>query len=250
MIILFIVTAIFLLMVFIISINSQFKKKKPEFHKPNRMDLTGIYKDINIEPYGCFSNLDEKFFAKKVNPFSKASVVDSGIVISELKANADTIELIQQVISNGFDQFGYNMINKYNGDYSKMNIKELAILGKLNGYNYISVYKLNENTRGTIYLTYSPPMDTQPELNETDYKKRLTKSENYTLTPKLNNFTNEIEKAPGKELSCGYTCSKNGKDPLTFKESGIEKNYMCGSVGFPDIKTPPRFAVYRIIEKN
>ena len=72
---------------------------------------------------------------------------------------------------------------------------------------------------------------------------------NYTLTPKLNNYTNEEEKAPGKEMSCGYPCLPNNK-PLTFVENGITKQYMCGSVGYPDIKTPPRFAVYKIVERN
>ena len=130
-----------------------------------------------------------------------------------------------------------------------MNIHEIGVLAKLAGYNYISVYKLNEMTRGNIYLSYSPPLDNQVDTNE-NYQKSLTKPESYTLTPKLNQFTNEIEKAEGKELSCGYPCLKNGKDPFTFKENGVVKQYMCGSTGFPDIKTPTRFAVYRIAEKN
>jgi hypothetical protein len=37
---------------------------------------------------------------------------------------------------------------------------------------------------------------------------------------------------------------------MTFVENGITKQYMCGSVGYPDIKTPPRFAVYHILEKS
>ena len=37
---------------------------------------------------------------------------------------------------------------------------------------------------------------------------------------------------------------------MVFTENGEVKQYMCGSVGFPDIKTPSRFAVYKIAEKN
>ena len=242
-----------IVIVFFMSINNQFKSKsKITTRKPNKMDLTEIFKDIYLEPYGCFSNLDEKFFAKQVNPYSKTNVLDSGIIISESKANEDTKDLIKQVINNGYDQFGYRMIHKYKNDYTNMDIHEIGILAKLAGYNYLSIYKLNEKTRGTIHLDYSPPLDNQLPFNATkeEYQKSLSKPENYTLTPKLNNYTNEIEKAEGKELSCGYPCSKNGKNALTFKSNGVEKQYMCGSVGYPDIKTPTRFAVYRIVEKN
>ena len=108
------------------------------------------------------------------------------------------------------------------------------------GYNYLSVYKINETTRGKIYLSYSPPMD---ELMD----NKLTKSEKYTLTPVLNKYTNELEKAPEKELSCGYPCM-SGDKPETFVENGVVKQYMCGSAGYPTIKTPSRFAVYKIVE--
>jgi len=244
---------IILLVLLYVFINRQFKVSKSNLiRKPSKMDLTEIFRDIHLEPYGCFSTLDEKFFSKQVNPYSKTNVMDSGLIISESGANEDTNELIQQVINNGYDQFGYRMIHKYNSDYTKMDIHEIGVLAKLSGYNYISVYKLNEHTRGNIYLSYSPPLESQVPFHATDedYRKSLSKPNEYTLTPKLNNYTNEIEKAPGKELSCGYICSKNGKDPLTFNDSGVEKHYMCGSTGFPDIKTPTRFAVYRIVEKN
>jgi hypothetical protein len=61
-------------------------------------------------------------------------------------------------------------------------------------------------------------------------------------------YTNENENASGKELSCGYPCFKD-KKPDTFIENGVEKQYMCGSITFPTIKTPPRYAVYQIYEK-
>ena len=67
------------------------------------------------------------------------------------------------------------------------------------------------------------------------------------LTPKLNNYTNEEEKAPDKELSCGYPCLSDG-DPEIFNDNDTKRQYMCGSVGYPNIKTQIRFAVYKIVE--
>uniref|UniRef100_A0A6C0B0N7 Uncharacterized protein n=1 Tax=viral metagenome TaxID=1070528 RepID=A0A6C0B0N7_9ZZZZ len=214
---------------------------------PRKTDVTEIYKDISIEPYGCFSSVDEKFFLKEINKYSNKNVFDSGIIISESRRSDDMKELIQQVINNGFDQYGYSMLHKYNNDpdgYSKnMNIKEIGVLGKLAGYNYISVFKIDEHTRGKIYLTYSPPMDDEN-------KKHVAVSDvpGFTLTPKLNNYTNEEEKAPGKEMACGYPCLPYDK-PMTFDDNGVTRQYMCGSVAYPDIKSPTRFAVYRIVEK-
>jgi len=243
-------------------INVQFKEKEtPVLEKqakkvrPKRTDLNEIYKDISLKPYGCYSSLDEKFFLKKINPYVDTNIFDSGIIISENRRTDDMRELIQRVINNGFEPFAYKMLHKYDSDpngYSKnMNIIEIGILGKLAGYNFLSVYKIDEHTRGKIYLTYSPPMDDQLEYNytEKEFNSNLTKPDaGYTLTPRLNNYTNEEEKAPGKELSCGYPCLPYDK-PLTFEEDGVTKQYMCGSVAYPNIKTPPRFAVYQIVEK-
>jgi len=241
-------------------INKQFTSSSgtsgtSSFKRASRTDLTNIYKNIRLQPYGCFSSLDEKFFLKQINPYSNDTTFDSGIIISESKRSSDMRNLIQQVINNGYDKFAYEMLSKYDKDpdgYSKnMDIINIGILGKLAGYNYLSVYKLNEHVRGKIYLTYSPPMDDQLGFGYTDeeYTKNLTKNDlpGYTLTPKLNNYTNEDEKAPGKELACGYPCLPYDK-PMTFTENGVTKQYMCGSVGFPNIKTPTRFAVYKIID--
>jgi hypothetical protein len=140
-------------------INAQFKKpqeprieKKTEIIKPQRSDLTEIYKDINLRPYGCFSSLDEKFFMKQINPYSKTNVFDSVVIISENRTNDDTRELINKVMDNGFDKYAHYILNKYDKDpegYSKnMSIKEFAVLGKLAGYNYLSIYKIDINTRG------------------------------------------------------------------------------------------------------
>jgi len=207
---------------------------------PRKTDLTEIYKDITLQPYGCFSSLDEKFFSKQINPYSKNSVFDSGILINN---DSDIRQLIQQVINNGFDKYGYNILNKYESipdGYKKMNIIEIGILGKLAGYNYLSIYKIDETTRGRIYLTYSPPMD-----DDIDGNIIKTDLPGYTLTPKINKYTNEEEKAPGKELSCGHPCMSN--DQILKYDS--DKQYMCGSTAYPNIKTPSRFAVYHIKEK-
>ena len=222
------------------SINRQFKtpNETVKVVKPRKTDITEIYKDISLQPVGCFSSLDEKFFLKQINVYSKTAVLDSGIIIDSDK---DISSLIKKVIDNGFDQYGYSMIHKYNDTFKQMSIIELGILGKLAGYNFLSIYKIDETTRGTVYLTYSQPMDKQSDKLES-----LTKSDlpEYTLTPGINEYTNEQEKAAGKQLSCGYPCLSNGK-PLIVDN----KQYMCGSVGFPNIKTPTRFAVYRIVEQ-
>jgi hypothetical protein len=235
-------------------INSQFKpeeKKVGSFKKPRKTDLRGIYSDISIKPYGCFSSLDEKFFQKRIN-YTKDGLLDSGIIISDTNQDNDIRDLIDRVIELGFDQYGYHLIHTFGGDYSGMSIKEIAVLAKLLGYNFISVYKPTETTRGKIYLSYSPPMNKQVDFDASkqEYNNSIAKSDlpGHTLTPKLNNYTNEIDKTAGKELSCGYTCLRNGK-PLVYDDNGTSRHYMCGSVGYPDIKTPTRFAVYQITER-
>jgi hypothetical protein len=231
-------------------INRQFKLNETDlFVKPRITDLTGIYSNISLKPYGCFSRLDEKFFQKKIN-YSKNGLLDSGRIISDTNQDRDIHDLINEVIKIGFGKYGYYLINKFSRNYSGMDIKEIGILAKLAGYNYLSVYKLNETTRGKIYLSYSPPMNSQVDYtaNTAEYNKSLNVSDlpGHTLTPKLNEFTNELENAKGKELACGYTCLTDGK-PLVYDDNGIKRHYMCGSVGFPDIKTPTRFAVYQLV---
>jgi len=200
-------------------------------------DLTENIKDIKLQPYGCFNNLDEKFFQKQMNPYT--DFIDSLVIINN---DNDIKALIAKVMNNGYDIYAFKIINKYKDDYKNISVEEIAILGKLSGYNYLSIYKINKNTRGKIYLSYTPPMDglSNNKFSESDIS-------DYTLTPKLNNYTNEIEKTPGKELSCGYPCLSDNK-PETFIQKGVTKQYMCGSVGYPTIKTPTRFAVYKIIE--
>jgi hypothetical protein len=223
--------------------------------------LTDIYSDIVLEPYGCFSNLKGKFFLKKVNPYSKVKDdFDSGIIISDTQQEKDMRNLIERVRKNGFDIYANKIYNKYNDSpdkYKYTSIKEIAALGKLAGYNYLSIYKTGTLEKGSIYLTYSPPMDVSVtemygiDYTPEQYTNSLTKSDlpNYALTPKLNNYTDDQRKEPGKELGCGYPCLPFG-EPLTFKDpQGNIRQFMCGSVSYPDIKTPPRYAVYKIVER-
>ena len=183
-------------------ISTQFKTPVNEnvVLKPHRTDVTEIYKDIYLEAYGCFSVLEEKFFAEKVI----GNKIDAGLILSN---DNDIKQLVEHVIQLGYDVYGYNIINKYNNKYNDVNIIELGILGKLAGYNYLSVYKFDEKRRGKVYLTYSPPMEqTLPfDVSGNVYNENLSKSDlpKFTLTPGLNKYTNENEKAEGKELACG-----------------------------------------------
>ena len=223
--------------------------KNNKFRKPSKTQITDYYKNIDIEPVGCFEGVEDKFFLKDLNVYSSTKVYDSGIIISDTNLDTDMRNLIKQVMNNGYDVFAFEMLDKYDkGNYKNMNMKEIATLGKLAGYSYMSLYKLDEKSRGKIYLTYSPPLDYSLDYNYTDeqYKKALSKPNDFTLTPKLNNYTNELEKAPGKELSCGYPCLPGGKVQVFKDASGNERQYMCGSVAYPSIKTGTRFSVYKI----
>ena len=217
--------------------------------------FTDTIEDIFIEPYGCFANLKDKFFIKKINPYSKIKKFDSGIIISEHNTKKDLQRLARNVIRNGYDLYGNKILKMYKTsyDYNNMPIKEIATLAKLSGYDYLSIYKTGEHGKKNVYLTYSPPMkrNLSDVYTEEQYNNALEKNNliDYTLTPELNKYTNENLKEPGKQLSCGYPCLSFGQ-PNTFKDSnGTIKQYMCGSIGYPTIKTPPRYAVYKIIKK-
>jgi hypothetical protein len=68
----------------------------------------------------------------------------------------------------------------------------------------------------------------------------------YTLTPKLNNYRNEDSDNEEKELACGFPCITNGKPETFIDPKGIVRQYMCGSVNYPTIKTSERYAVYKV----
>jgi hypothetical protein len=213
-------------------INSQFKvkgsiPKEKVIQSPKKTDLVEIHKDIYLESYGCFSSLEEKFFAKKLI----GKEIDSGTVLSN---NSDIQGLVKHVIDLGYDIYGYRMIHKYNNNYDNITIIELGTLGKLSGYSYISTYNYDEKTRGKVYLTYSPPLDKEVDID--DKNQQPSKPEKLDVIAKESSSQNNL---------CGYQCfSKDGKLSVNGKK------YMCGSVGYPDIKTPTRYAVYKILERT
>ena len=236
---------IIVLILWLLFVYNSTSKLEEDVKIPKVTDLNEYYDDIFLEPYGCFTNMKDKFFTKKINPYSKLKIYDSGIFLSDKQE--EIIDLIKRVIKNGYDIYGHGIMNKYHGkNYNDITIQELAVLGKLAGYNYISVYKTYQNERAKVLFTYSPPMDVSlPEkYTKAEYEKNLSKSDlpGYVLTANKDAYTNDRDRTPGKELSCGYPCStKPEKD---------NKVYMCGSVAYPDIKTPPRYSVYHIAEKK
>jgi len=217
----------------------------PVVNNPSFSTTVDILNDITIKPIGCFTNISTLCFTSCVNPYSKESVTDSGINITKYPDDIKT--LIKTVIKNGYDIYGNKILDKYKKtDYSNLSLIELGTLGYLIGYRYISISSNGYNNQNNIFFSYSPPMDDKVD------EKHIAKSDlpNYTLTPKLDNYSNEMNTKPGKELSCGYPCLQN-KTSQTFVDSdGVTKQYMCGSVAFPSIKTPARYSVYQLIEKK
>lgn len=64
-----IVSIIAIIGLIIIVFYNSFNAKQPEIknnlvQKPSVHRLTDYYKDIKLQPYGCFSELEEKFFSK------------------------------------------------------------------------------------------------------------------------------------------------------------------------------------------
>ena len=237
----------------ILIITSLFKKKNlviqqdpycPVVIKPSSDTITETIDNINIKPVGCYTNIKGLFFTSCINPYSTSKIQDSGIFIS--KYPNDMITIIKRVIDNGYDLYGNKILNKYRKtDYSDLDLLEIATIGYLTGYRFMSIYKLDTKNVKQIFFSYSQPMSSTESLN--DFAKPDLKG--YTLTPKLNGYTNENDNTPGKEISCGFPCLKEGK-PVTFKDGDVTKHYMCGSVVYPTIKTPPRYAVYEIFEKE
>lgn len=214
---------------------------------------------ITIEPYGCFTNLKNQFFQEKVNPYSKdKNFINSSYYFTESETTKAFRKLILGVIKNGYTKFGDEMLRKYDtqGGTKNISLLEVGKLGKLSGYNYMSLLHSPSQESGTIYkayFTYSPPTTSSAlykynsNYTDTDFISLLTNSDlpEYTLTPKLNNYSSELSN-DGKELACGFPCITNGK-PETFTDpNGVVRQYMCGSVNYPTLKTPERYAVYKI----
>jgi len=242
-----------IILVSIMITTSLFKKKEviikqdlycPIVIKPSFDTIADTIGSIDIKPVGCYTNIKGLFFTSCINPYSTSKIQDSGIFISNYPN--DMVTLIKRVIDNGYDLYGNKILNKYNStDYSDLDLLEIATLGYLTGYRFMSIYKTDNSNFKQIFFSYSQPMNSNETLN--DFAKPDLNG--YTLTPKLNGYRNENENSPEKELSCGFPCLKNGK-AITFKEGDVTKQYMCGSVVYPTIKTPPRYAVYEIFEKE
>ena len=198
------------------------------------ISLSDVINDIAIKPVGCFTNIYDTFFSSCINPYSKNNISDNGTGIRNYPEDVKTI--INRVIDNGYDLYGNKILNKYRKTlYDNLEIIELATLGYLSGYKFMSITTFNSNKE--IFFSYSPPKSERFTHAKPDLP--------FTLTPKLDNYTNELENTPGKEISCGFPCLSNGKP-----QTNGETVYMCGSTVYPTIKTPPRYSVYEIYEKS
>jgi len=217
----------------------------PIINKPNFSTVNDPINNINIEPIGCFTNVKDLFFISCINPYSNNQIEDSGIEI--INYPNDIINLTKQVIKNGYDLYGNTILNKYRGtDYSNLSLIEFATLTYLCGYRYMSILSNGTDSKHEIFISYSQPMGDLTD-NDSIAKPDLP---TYTLIPTNGNYAHENNLKSGKELSCGYPCLKDGK-PQTFSDNyGTLRQYMCGSVVYPTIKTPPRYAVYKIFEKK
>jgi hypothetical protein len=187
--------------------------------KQHILKINDINKDITLEPVGCFNNLYNKFFLRKINPFNKLKEFDSGITISQNTLKEDYLKIIEIVSNNGFQSFATYFKNKYSKDFSKVPLKELGALALFSGYSYVSICKFNENTISQIFLTYSPPMERHNitgNFDSDEYNKYLSPVDSDIST-------------------CGFTCGDGSK-------------YKCGSISYPNIKSDTKYAVYHIKE--
>jgi hypothetical protein len=177
--------------------------------------------DITVKPYGCFKDIDERFFIRKLNPFSKVKIFNSVFVISENSMQKDFQTLFDEITQNGFGEYALKQKNK-----NSFTLQELGALCLYAGYSYMSIFKTGLDGNMRIYFSYSPPMNKlniTGQFNQKEYNKYLLKSDlNYSL------------KFSSSETMCGYPC--NSKNP----------DYYCGSLNYPNIKSPTTFAVYSV----
>jgi hypothetical protein len=214
------------------------------FRKPVASQLSNYYKDIKIKPYGCFKDLEDKFFLRQLNPYSTNKVYDSAYVISETSLQSDIKTLVYMAINNGYDIFGFQFLHKY-PDFKNIKIQDIAVLGKLNGYNYLSISKSNPQSSGKMYLTYSPPLNVSLsyDYSQKDYESALSQPEKgYTLTPLVNNYRS-IKENNNKELSCGYPIEGD-----IFNDNGQKRQYMGGSYDYSIGLS--YYSVYEITERT
>ena len=176
--------------------------------------------DITVTPYGCFKNIDERFFIRKLNPFSDIKTFNSVFVISENSMEKDFKTLFDQITKNGFGEYINNFKNNFN-----FTLHQLGVLCLYSGYSYISMFKTSLDGKMRIYFSYSPPLNKEnifEQFNQKEYNKYLLKSDlpNYSLK---NSSSGE---------KCGYQCT--------------DSDYYCGSINYPLITSPATFAVYSV----
>uniref|UniRef100_A0A6C0I894 Uncharacterized protein n=1 Tax=viral metagenome TaxID=1070528 RepID=A0A6C0I894_9ZZZZ len=268
--IILILSVIFFTLVIIIIFNYINKKDTPDdVWESSLVEDESIFKSIKqgelnpdhitIEPYGCFSNLKNQFFEELVNPYSKENgKINSSYFFTEYKSKNEIRPLILDVIKNGYSVFGKKMLSIYDKNgLSGISLLDLAKLGKLAGYNYLSISKAPPDSKdlySKAYFTYSAPTVSSAlykyntNYKPDEFKSILTNSDlpEHSLTPKVGKYTNEIDNEQGKEVSCGFPCTINGHDETFTDSNGITRQYMCGSVNYPTLKTPERYSVYKI----
>lgn len=180
--------------------------------------------DIKIIPYGCFKDIEQRFFIRKLNPFSNVKEFNSVFVISENSTSSDFKNLFNQIKQNGFESYINSLQNKYKDSFN-FTLKELGLLCLYSGYSYMSIITTSPKGNRRIYFSYSPPMNKENifgQFNEDEYNKYVLKGDiNY-----------QLYSSSGSNL-CGYECIN-------------DKNYGCGSVNYPLIKSPVTVAVYKV----
>ena len=154
--------------------------------------------------------------------------------------------MIQQLIKNGYSKFGNKLLDKINGkkDFKSISLHEYALIGFLNGYRYISIYKDDLHGNNTVYYTYSPPTISSTiykygyNFSDEEFNSVSTTSDlpDHELTPELN----------AKGSVCGHPCFNNDNLETFVDPKGTTRQYMCGSVNHPNIKDPEIYAVYEI----
>ena len=164
-------------------------------------------KQIKVTHYGCFKDIDEKFFTRKINPFSTVKTFDSAFVVS---SENDFSKLVSKATSNGFGTYASSI------NYKNANVQELGALALFTGYSYVSICKQSPDGNSDIYFSYSPPMtkhNVSGQFTPQEYKKYLAKPEQMKM--------------------CGYPCN-------------AEDIYGCGSITYPTIKSPALYSVYHV----
>ena len=186
---------------------------------------------VDIVPVGCYINILDYYFLSCVNPYSSDnSLPDNGLTIS--KYPEDVVSLINQANQNGYTELANSILNKYSGDYTGLTISDFGLLGYLCGYKFMSI--TNNENRNTVFFSYSAPLKNQKSATKPDLP--------FTLRPTINNSTNEVDNIEGREISCGNVCV-----PETSSDG---KNYTCGSILYPTIRTPPRYSVYKLTKTS